>query len=136
MADCCCQRFGIFLRAHVETTELSPCGTLKIREVNHRRGGVARVQNPGVLYSAHDCEVLELRPKAITDVLSDSIAIGEKALGETFADDGDVRMVLMVRQLYVATTQEAHAASVEETQPDSNRSSHHVETSVRILGYG
>ena len=69
-------------------------------------------------------------------MLADSVAIGEKALREAFADDGEVRMLLIVCQLKVATAQQVDAEGVEETGPDGDFSRHHVETSVRIFGRG
>src|SRR5437764_61777 len=74
-----------------------------------------------------------LGPKARTNVLSDSITMRKKALGEASADDGDVRMLLIVGQLKVATTQQVDAEGVEETGPSCYSDRHHMETSVRIL---
>ena len=62
------QRFGILFGAYVKVVRLSPLwGKLEIRKVNHLRGGIAQVENPSILSNAHDFEILERRPKAVTN---------------------------------------------------------------------
>lgn len=95
--------------------------------------GIAQVENPGVLGNANDFEILEFGPKAVTNVLSDRVTSRKKALGEAFANDCDVRMLCIVRQLKAVASQQGYAKRVEETGPNRYPVRHHMETGVRIF---
>src|SRR5205807_10520432 len=82
---------------------------------------------------AHNFEILRVRHKTKAHVLPDCAAIRKKAFGEASANDDEARMLVVTRQLKVATTHQTDAQGVEETRPDYNSTRHHVETRVRIF---
>jgi hypothetical protein len=134
LADALCQSFGILISPNVEVEVWSPLsGKLKVAKVNYGGGGIAQVENPGVLGNANDFEILKFGPKAVTNVLSDSVTARKKAFREAFADDCDVWMLCIVRKLNLAASQQMDAESVQKTRPNCCPDRHHMETGVRIF---
>jgi hypothetical protein len=62
---------------------------------------------------------LKVRHEGKTNALSDSIAIGEKALREGAANDGDTGVVLIRRVIKFAACEQRNSEGFEEIVPHS-----------------
>lgn len=88
-----CESFRISFGAHIEDAFWKRLRFLKVREINDGRRSFAEVEQLCIVSDAHDLKILVVGHEAVTNVLSNGLAVDEKALREAPTYNSETRVV-------------------------------------------